>query len=255
MASNTGYDVVIPAGGTIDAGYAKAIGSPCRALAPFGPERCPVLQIVVNALRLSGGVQRIIAVAPPAVQEAVTGVDLWLPAQSSGAQNILIGLANAAPERQAVVCPSDLPLLTSESIADFLRRCRPDAGMAVGLVSAGDYHARFPEAPASQFVTLTDTGPVTLGGLFLVHPEMIARQSVLLESLFGARKSQWQIARLLGPRLLWGWIFKRLSLPMITGRAEELLGASVQVIPKVFPVLAYDIDALDDYTYANLRFQ
>ena len=251
--TKTGYDVVVPAGGTIDAAYAQAIGSPCRALAPFGPQRRPILQIVCDALRASGAVGRIIVVAPDAAQEKVTGVDAWLPAGSSGAQNILVGLAHADPARPALVCPSDLPMLTPKHVAEFLRCCRPDAKAAVGLVRAGDYHAMFPDAPASQFVHLADAGPVTLGGLFLVHPGMIARQSVLLESIFGARKSQWRMAGLLGPRLLWGWAMHRLTLPMITTRAEKLLGGPVQVIPEVSPALAHDIDTLDDYTYANLR--
>ncbi len=251
--TETGYDVVVPAGGTINAAYAQAIGSPCRALAPFGPQRRPVLQIVCDALRASGSVGRIIVVAPDAAQEKITGVDAWLPAGPSGAQNILAGLAQADPARLALVCPSDLPLLTAGNVAEFLRRCRPEAEAVVGLVRADEYNVIFPDAPASQFVHLADAGPVTLGSLFLVHPGMIARQSALLERVFGARKSQWRMAGLLGPRLLWGWAANRLTLPMITTRAEQILGGPVQVIPEVSPALAYDIDTLDDYTYANLR--
>ncbi len=94
------------------------------------------MQQVVNALRGSGRVRRIIAVAPDAVQQAMSGVDLWLPAGPSGAENIRAGLAAADPDTPALVCASDLPLLTAESIADFLARCRPEAQIAVGLVRA-----------------------------------------------------------------------------------------------------------------------
>jgi len=255
MGATSGYDVVIPAGGTIDAAYAQAIGSPYRALAPLGPERRPVLQSVVDALQESGAVRRIIAIVADDVREVITGVDLWLSAGDNGAQNILAGLAEADPDRIALVCPSDLPLLTPESVAEFLHLCRPDAEAAVGLVRAGDYNAMFPDAPPSQFVKLADAGLATLGGLFLVHPHLVTRQAALSDKLFGARKSQLQMARLLGPRLMWGWATQSLTLPMITTRAEELLGGPVQVIPGVSPLLAYDIDTLDDYTYANCRFQ
>ena len=90
--------------------------------------------------------------------------------------------------------------------------------------------------------------------LFLVSPRVLIRQATLLTALFGARKSEWQIARLLGTRLLWGWATKSLTLPMVTARAEKLLDATVQVVPNLSPLLAYDIDTLDDYTYSNHQF-
>ena len=247
-----GYDIVIPAGGVIDAGYAEAIGSPWRALAPLGPERRPVLQCVIDALRETALTRRIVVVAPPAVQESITGVDLWLPAGESGAQNILAGLAEADADRLALVCPSDLPLLTAGSVTEFLNLCRPDAEVAVGLVRANAYHTLFPGAPPSQFTVLADIGPVTLGSVFIVHPGLITRKAALLDRLFEGRKSQCQTAKLLGPRLLWGWATKSLTLPMITARAEGLTGGKVQIVSEVSPLLAYDIDTLDDYTYASL---
>lgn len=250
----TGYDVVIPAGGTIDADYAALIGTPHRPLAPLGRERRPILQHVINELRGSGSVRRVIAVAPEAVQQAVSGVDQWLTAGTNGAENIRAGLAAADPDAPALVCASDLPLLTAESVSDFLLRCRPEAQIAAGLVRAEAYNQMFPDAPPSQFVRLTDTGPVTMSGLFLVHPQLLTRQAALFETLFAARKAQWRMARLLGPRLLWGWATHRLSLYDITTRAETLLAAPVQVILDISPVLAYDTDTADDYTYANFRF-
>ena len=251
----TGYDVVIPAGGTIDAVYAQAISTEFRALAPIGPEGKPVLQQIVDTLRASGVAQRAIVVAPAAVQQAISGVDLWLPAGVSGAENIRLGLAAADPDKPALICASDLPLLTSESVTNFVGRCRPDSQVAVGLVGADAYNQMFPDAPPSEFVRLSDDGPVTLGGLFLVHPGLLSRHQALFAQMFGARKAQWRMAGLLGPRLLWAWATHTLSLRLLTERAEHILGASVQVVPDVSPLLAYDIDTADDYTYANLRFR
>jgi len=255
MPAGFGYDMVIPAGGTIDSGYAAAIGSLHRALAPLGPEGRPVLQYVVDALRATGAANRVIVVAPPGVQEVITGVDVWLKAGESGAQNILAGLAEADPSRLCLVCPSDLPLLTPDSVTAFLQQCRADVEVCVGLVRADAYHTQFPGAPLSQFTTLRDVGPVTLGSIFLVHPGLITREAALLDRLFEARKSQWRTAKLLGPHLLWGWAAKRLNVPMVTTRAEELTGGKVQIVSEVSPLLAYDIDTLDDYTYANLRLK
>lgn len=248
------WDAVIPAGGTIDTAYAKAIGSQHRALAPFGRDHKPLLQHIVDALRGSGKIRRIICVAPEAIFPRIDGVDLWKPAGGSGPDNIRAGLAEADPSAQALICTSDLPFLTPESVRDFLNACCRDAEIAVGVVGAEDYLWVFRDAPPSEFVRLSDAGQVTLGGLFLVRPELLTRQEKLFQQIFAGRKDQWRMAGLLGPRLLWQFATKTLCLRDIVSRAEGLLGGTVQVIPNTKPSLAYDIDTLDDYTYARTYF-
>lgn len=246
-------DVVIPAGGVIDAAYADAIGSPFRALAPLGAEKTPVLQRIVDTLRASGKARRVICVAPPEVESRISGVDVWLTASSSGPENITRGLAAADPDAPALLCTSDLPLLTPDSVRDFVSHCRAEAQIALGLVRAEDYKAAFPDAPPSTFVHLRDAGPVTLAGVFQIHPALLARQEALFRRLFAARKDQWRMARLLGPRLLWQLATRSLRLTEITARAAALLQTPVQVVSGAAPVLAHDMDTLDDYTYAQAR--
>lgn len=244
------FDVVIPAGGTIAAAFAARIGSPYRALAPLGPEKTPVLQHVVDTLRASGAVGQIVCAAPEAVQSAVSGVDLWLPAGDSGPQNILAGLRCVRPDALALVCTSDLPLMTADAVTRFVSALTPEAAVSVGLVRADAYTAAYPDAPPSTFVELRDTGPVTLAGLFAVRPAALFQRQALLDSLFGARKSQARMAGILGPCLLLAWLTHRLTQAALTARAETLLGTTVQVVDHTDPALAYDMDTLDDYEYA-----
>jgi len=248
------YDVVIPAGGTIDAAYAEAVGSSYRPLAPLGPSGTPVLQHVVDTLRATGSVGQIICVAPAAVSAVIGRVDVWLPEGASGPDNIHAGLARAATGRPAVVCASDLPFLTPGGVQDFLAACRPDIEAAVGLIRAEDYNAAYPAAPPSEFVALVDAGPVTAGGLFLIHPDLVARHGALFRAMFQGRKEQWRMAGLLGPRLLWQFATRALRLTDIVARAETILGGPVQVVHDTAPALAYDIDNQDDYTYARSRY-
>ena len=248
------YDAVIPAGGTIDPMYAEAIGSPYRVLAPIGPANRPVLQHIVESLRASGSVGKIICVAPEAVFPVIHGVDVWQVAGDSGPDNIRVGLASATPGRPALLCTSDLPLITPASVRSFLESCHPEAQVSVGLVRADDYNRTFPDAPPSEFVRLTDAGPVTLAGLFLIQPEILVRQEMLFKRIFEGRKDQWRMASLLGPRLLWQFATRSLCLRDLVRRAEFLLGGTVQVVSDAAPVLAYDIDSYDDYTYARTRF-
>lgn len=243
-------DAVIPAGGTIPEDFAQRIGTPHRALAPVGPDGRPVMQIVVDALRDSGTVSRIIGVAAPVAQR-ITDVDVWLPAGDSGPANILRGLAEAEQNAPALVCASDLPLMTAGSVTQFVAACGTEAGIAVGLVKADALNAMFPDAPPSEFVPLRDAGPVTMGSLFQIRPDALARNRGLLENAFAARKSQWRMAGLLGPRLVWQFAAKSLTLTAIAARAQHVLGCRIEVVLDTPPELAYDMDTADDYAYAH----
>ncbi len=251
-----GWDIVIPAGGMISAEYAQAIGTPFRALAPLGPERRPVMQVVVDALRASGGARRIIAVGPDAVATRIAGVDLWLPNGNSGPDNIRRGLAALdRPEEFALICTSDLPLVTPGAVREFVRRCEPDAEVYIGLVGAQAYEAAFSGAPVSQWVALRDAGPSTIGCLFGIRPALLQRHKTLLDQVFSARKSQARMVRLLGPRLLWQWATRSLTLAAIQARGEAVLNCRAQVLRDVDPVLAFDIDDAGDYAFADARLQ
>ena len=247
-------DIVIPAGGEIDRKFAERIGSPYRALAPFGPNRTPLLQVVVSALRDAMPDARIICVASDTVAEAITGVDLWLAAGSSGPENMRLGLSHVRQDTPALLCASDLPMITVEGIQNFVAACRDDAQVTIGLVHANAYEAAFSGAPPSEFTRLPETGLVTLSGLFRLQPDLLARRKDLFDKLFNARKSPWHVAGIAGPRLLWQLATQTLTLLAVTARAEYLLNGLVQVVDHSDPSLAYDIDTLDDYTYAEARF-
>ena len=83
----------------------------------------------------------------------------------------------------------------------------------------------------------------------------MTRRSALFDKLFGARKSQWQMAGIAGPKLVWQLATKTLRLSSLTQRAEQIAGGPVQVILDADPTLAYDADTLDDYTYAETCFR
>ena len=245
-------DVVIPAGGTIPEGYARALGTPHRALAPVGPDRTPVMQVVVEALRASGVVRHIVGVAAAPVVAAISGVDQWREAGESGPGNILRGLAALDDsDAPSLVCTSDLPLLTRLDVQGFVARCEPGADVTLGIVGASAYESAFRQAPPSEWVALRDAGPVTLGCLFGLRPRLLLEREALLTGVFESRKSQWRMARLLGPRLLWQWATRALTLGALAARGETILGGHAQILRDVSPRLAFDIDTEDDYTYAD----
>ncbi|MGO8671316.1 MAG: NTP transferase domain-containing protein [Capsulimonadaceae bacterium] len=249
-------DVVIPAGGAVGPDYEREAGTSVRALVPIGPDRQPALQYVVDALRTSGRAGKIIVIGHESLVSQIRGVDQFLQEAgdiAGGATNVLSAFANVSVDRPVLVCASDLPFLNAEAIADFLDRANDDSEITAALVLAGRYLAAYPDAPESEFVSLVETGPVAMGGVFRVVPGALLANQTRLRAAFLARKSQWRMAILLGPCLTWQFARKRVSLAAVQARVGRILGCRVDVVVDCFPELANDIDTIEDYQYASTR--
>jgi CTP:molybdopterin cytidylyltransferase MocA len=245
----TTLPVIVPAGGTIDGRFQQAAGTQLRCLAPIGSDS--VLQRVVSALKDSGLADPVIAAVPDAVPLAVNGVDLWAVSADLGTQSIRNGLKLAANAERVLICTSDLPFITAQAVADFVDRAAADADVSIGLVTEIDYNGAFPGSPTSIFLPIRETGPITIGCLFLLKLDALKRIDPWLDRLFSARKSLFQSARLLGPQIVLQLLTKRLSIRSLRERARQLVGIDIDVLVGVSPVLAFDIDTPEDYEYAK----
>jgi len=245
----TTLPVVIPAGGTIDGSFSEAAGTPIRCLAPISSQ--PVLQRVVRALKATGAISTVVAAAPAEVHAEIVGVDLWAQSGKLGTDSIRNGLNCLDNWDRVLICTSDLPFLTSESIMDFIDRSDPEADISMGLVSAADYNSSFPNSPESIYVSLRETGPITIGCLFILSKTGLERIDPWLDRLFNARKNLFQSAMLLGPAILGQLVVKRLSLHSLQQRAKGLIGIDIDVVVGVSARLAFDIDTVEDYDYAK----
>ena len=259
MNTDAGVDVVLPAGGRIRSDFAADVGTEVKALIRLGGRT--VLERTIEALRGTGRVGRVVVVGPDAVREAAAAgrADVVLPEGRSGPENLFRGLgwlreadgAGDPARRRVLLVPTDLPFLTPEAIAGFLDGCPEDADIVLPVIERAAFEARFPGS-ANTYVALRD-GAWTLGCAFLVDPEALERNRLSLDRAFEARKSQWAMARLLGPRFVVRFLLKRLVVTDIERRCEEILHCRAAALRGCSADLAFDIDAHTDYRYAAER--
>jgi GTP:adenosylcobinamide-phosphate guanylyltransferase len=247
--SERAADVVLPAGGRIAGEFARQAGVEVKALIALDGQT--ILRRTIETLRRTERVGRIVVVGPDAALEEARacGVEGALAEGETGPENILRGLAwleNAAS--QALVVTSDLPFLTPDSLAAFLDACPSHADLAVPLVTRQAFEALFPGTD-SEYVALRD-GAFTLGCAFLVKPQAVLHNRAHLERLFAARKSQWQMARLIGARAALRFLTKRLTVQDIVDRASHIVRFRGHAILDAPAELAFDIDLPADYDYA-----
>jgi len=236
---------VITAGGTVDGEFARAIGTPVKALAPWGTGT--VIDAVVAACR-DAGIDAIAVVGGPDVRSHLagrTGVRV-VDAAGDGGTNALRAL-EAWPAQRFVYLTSDLPFADGAGLRDLVARSEPYA-LTMGIAEASAYAARFPGA-ADHAVRLGRERVINAGA-FVVAPEAVAPLRTFATQFFAARKSLWRMVLLLGPGMTLRFARGRLGIGDIEALATRRLGVAVAAIRGCDPGLCYDVDVLDDYRYA-----
>jgi CTP:molybdopterin cytidylyltransferase MocA len=246
-------DVILPAGGRIRGEFAQQAGTEIKALIRFAGET--ILRRTIAALRATGCARRIVVIGGnEACEEALQcGADGAVAEGRTMPDNILRGMewletqAGGTTTRILDVT-TDLPFLTADAIRTFLSACPANADVVVPIVTQEAFEARFPGS-SNEYTRLHD-GAFTLGCAILFRRAALLDNRQRLEAMFAARKSQWRMAALIGPRIAWRFATRQLTVDDIALRAGTLLGCVPNAILEMPPELAYDIDLPIEYDYA-----
>lgn len=239
------YAAVITAGGRVDGEFASVLGTPVKALAPFGS--ATFLQIAIDALR-GAGVDRIAVVGGAQVREVCAGaVEQVFDESADGAENLRRALHAWDSAEPLLYVTSDMPFITAQALRTFIDRV-PAGALALPLTEWDEFNRRFPGAPPFG-ITLAGEKVVN-GGAFVIPAHAHERIERFATQFFDARKSVWRMARLTGPMLLLQFVLHRLGVAQLESHARRLLGIQAVAVRHAPADLAYDVDLLEEYRYA-----
>lgn len=242
------YSAVITAGGRVDGEFAGVLGTPIKALAPFG--NATLLQITIDALR-GAGAGRIAVVGGADVRSACSGsIEQFIDESADGAQNLRRALHAWSPDEPLLYLTSDMPFITARTLREFLALV-PKGALALPLTEWDEFDRRFPGAP--PFGVTLGGERVVNGGAFVIPPHARDRIERFAMRFFDARKSVWRMAQLTGPMLLLQFALHRLSVTQLEIHARRLLGIPALAVRNAPAELAYDVDVLEEYRYAIAR--
>ncbi|MBV8285040.1 MAG: nucleotidyltransferase family protein [Candidatus Eremiobacteraeota bacterium] len=238
---------VITAGGRITGEFAREAGTPIKALVRV--RGVTMLDRIVDALR-GAGAQRIAIVGGEEVRAACEDrVERVIDEAPTGAENLVKALRAWPDDGEPLVyATSDMPYVDAAAVDDFLRRV-PGGHVALPLAEIGAFEARFPGAPPAG-ITLAGERVVN-GDVFYVPAGMVERIESIAERLFNARKQPWLMARLVSPRILVRFLFRRLGIGHLEKHAHDVLGAPAIAVRNCAPELAFDADTVADYRYVS----
>lgn len=238
---------VITAGGRITGEYARQAGTTVKALVKV--RGITMLERIIAALR-GAGATRIAVVGGEAVRAACADhVELVVDEAASGAQNLVLALRAWPDDGEPLVyATSDMPYVNADAIGAFLSRV--SAGhVALPLAEFDDFDARFPGAPPCG-ITLAGECVVN-GDVFYVPGGLAGKVETIASRFFDARKHPWQMARLVSPRMLVRFLFRRLGIGHLEAHAHRVLGVPAQAVRRCPPELAFDADTAEDYRYVS----
>jgi GTP:adenosylcobinamide-phosphate guanylyltransferase len=211
----------------------------------------PMAARALRALKCSPAISRVIMVSPVAQHELTDpcwdAVDVVVPAGGRLIDSFKVGLeAVLDPSEPAMVVAGDLPLLTAESVTDFVDRCRARQEVQVwyGCLRKSNSEAAFPGVHHT-YAKLSE-GVFCGAGLFLSRPQALASLYQALTSLTYARKNPLKLAKLLGWEIIVSFLLGRLTIPQAERGMSRLLGGTLCAgIETPYPETAFNVDDLE----------
>ncbi len=251
---STTIDAVILGGGTIKQAAGEMLSADAEVVGKgliklSGRE---MIEYVIDALKGIDRIRRIIVVAPAsALHESWSNrVDAVIPTVGSAIDNGVEALKylkedNPGLPDYVLFMTCDIPLITTEAIDDFLDRCQASSDdVYYPVILREVVEAKYPETKRTYARLRGAT--ITGGNFALMEPTVILANLTLLEDAFNARKSVLKTLKLLGPKMIFKFLTRTLTIPDIEKRVSRIINAKAKTIVSPYPEVGVDVDKPED---------
>lgn len=158
--------------------------------------------------------------------------------------NVQIGLKVAATE-YAVICASDVPLVTAAILEDLLDRClSTGADFCYPVSGKEDCDRAFPGVTRT-YAALRE-GQFTGGNVFFVKRAVVERAWPMVEKMIAYRKKPLKMAGVLGFGLLLRFVLKIARIAEFEKRVGDILDMTPRAILGASPKIVVDVDKPSD---------
>lgn len=207
----------------------------------------PMIDYIVDALNSSENIDRILVVGPKNELHPYIGkkVNEILNPGNSILGNMEIGLNFFNSADNLLLLTSDIPLITSEAIDEFLEICtKRKAYIGYPIISKENIVKKYPETERT-YIKMKE-GIFCGGNIVFFKPEVFFKNKKLIKELFDNRKSTWRYVKILGPKFILKFLFKTLTLEEIEKRLTDILGYNSIAILISYPEIMIDLDKPSD---------
>ncbi len=236
---------IVLAGGKASPEFAAAAGVEKRCLLRVRGKT--LLEIVVDALRSSERVGRILVVGDLAVPEGLEKV----AEGDTFVANLFRGLEWCRDEPYALVATSDMPFIRGETVSRLVERGEAlQADFVYPIVPVDLCLQAYPTMHRTS-LPLRE-GRFTGGNAVLLRPNVFLEQRSYIEQAYAQRKRPLRLAMMLGPGIALAVAVSLMTrrglvrLPTLERAATKLLHAKARALIMSDPDIAADIDRPGD---------
>jgi len=207
----------------------------------------PMINYVVDALHNSENIDQILVVGPKKELHQYIGkkVKEILNPGDSILENMEIGLNYFSSDDNLLLLTSDIPLITSEAIDEFLRICtKRKASIGYPVITKENIIKKYPETERT-YIKMKE-GVFCGGNIVFFKPDVFFQNKKLIKELFDNRKATWKYAKILGLKFILKFLFKALTLEEIEKRVTDILGYNSVAVMVSYPEIMIDLDKLSD---------
>jgi len=227
-----------------------ALGTNIKALIDIHGKA--MIEYVIEALRESGLVHKIAVVGPFNELDRLlhNKVDYIVEDKASILNNVMEGVSYLGKEEDLLISTCDIPMLTPECIADFINKSASlDADLCYPIVNK-----IINEQKCSGIVrtyTQMKEGSFTGGNLFYIKPHIVQKCCRKAEELISQRKNSFKMSKVLGLKVLFLLMIKKLSIQQAEQRFSEVFSIKARAVISEYPEIANDVDKESDLDFVR----
>lgn len=244
-------DAVVLAGSLNSGPLKECSPAGYEALIPIGKK--VMVEYVAEALLNTRQINRVLVVGPvKELSPLMSGARLTLTEAAGGImENIEAGLKQLPGGKRILLATSDIPMLTPQSVADFIALCGDMSGdLYYPIIPKKVVEKRFTSTKRT-YVSLAE-GVYTGGNLFLLNPAVYKQCVQNGRRIFDQRKSPVGLCRLIGLPFVLKYILRTLTIEDVRQKGSELLGIKGVVVVSHYPEIGVDVDKPADLALARL---
>ncbi len=237
-------NALVLAGSKNDGLLSQCSHVPYEAMIPIGSKA--MIEYVIDALRESPLIKEIVVVGPAEITGLCQNGNIKVVSPSDNIiDNIRRGVSMLPKTEKILLATSDIPLITTQAIEDFLNKCKNQEAdvfypvISKEVVKKSNYYTK------RTYVAFKE-GKFTGGNLFLFDPVVVEKSLENGRQVVAARKSPLKLSRMLGLPFLVKFMLRKVSLAEAENKASELLQIRGKVIVTHYPEVGVDVDKPSD---------
>ncbi|MBT9157685.1 MAG: Molybdenum cofactor guanylyltransferase [Firmicutes bacterium] len=242
-------NAIILAGGDKEDGFARRHGVANKALIPINDQA--MLDYVFRALSGSRLIETITLVGPATVCAPYASARVAVqPDTGDMMKNCLAAMAFLPQDEKVVVATSDIPMLTTAVVDDYLASLAEKKGDFFYPIISREVNEKLYPGVKRTYATLggrTYTG----GNLLVIDPKVAVELARRLERFIAHRKNILALSAMIGYRFLVKLLMGQLTLPEVEERMSQLLACHCVAVECPYAEIGTDVDKDSDLALAR----